>query len=163
MARKRLTLSREVPASWARSSWRIRIVTPPAPSVGAVSATSWLSTPATRPGTVWKDWDAIRSLVSRSWRVSAVTSLIVIAGFFAGFLAILFLVVPQIEFQFFPQESAPAFTIKVTMPPGTPIERTEASVDAIQRQIPRLMESDLLAVTSRVGHQDAMSFNREYG
>ena len=31
-ARKRLTLSREVPASWARSAWFIRIVTSPAPS-----------------------------------------------------------------------------------------------------------------------------------
>jgi multidrug efflux pump subunit AcrB len=87
----------------------------------------------------------------------------VIAGFFAGFLAVLVFIVPQIEFEFFPQESAPAFTLKVTMPPGTPIERTEASVDAIQRQLPGYMNSDLLAVTSRVGHQDAMSFAREYG
>jgi multidrug efflux pump subunit AcrB len=87
----------------------------------------------------------------------------VIAGYFLGFLAVLVFIVPQIEFEFFPQESAPAFTLKVTMPPGTPIERTEASVDAIQRQLPDYMASDLLAVTSRVGHQDAMSFGREYG
>ena len=75
----------------------------------------------------------------------------------------LLLIVPRVEFEFFPQESAPALMIKVTMPPGTPIERTEASVDAIQRQIPGHMGSDLLAITSRVGHQDAQSFTREYG
>ena len=87
----------------------------------------------------------------------------VIAGFFMGFFAVLVLIVPQIEFEFFPQESAPALTLKVTMPPGTPIERTEATVDAIQRQIPGFMGRDLLAVTSRVGHQDTTSFSREYG
>ena len=39
-ARKRLTLSREVPASWARSAWFIRIVTsPPSARRGASSAT----------------------------------------------------------------------------------------------------------------------------
>jgi multidrug efflux pump subunit AcrB len=87
----------------------------------------------------------------------------VIAGFFAGFFAVVIFILPQIEFEFFPQESAPAFTVKVTLPPGTPIEQTEAALDAIQRQLPGYMEVDLLAVTSRVGHQDAMSFAREYG
>jgi len=87
----------------------------------------------------------------------------VIAGFAVVFCAILFGVIPRMEFQFFPQGSSPGFSIKVTMPPGTPIEQTEANVNAIQGQLFGLMNDDLIAVTSRVGHQDAQSFAREYG
>lgn len=87
----------------------------------------------------------------------------VIAGFLIGFLAVLLLIVPRINFEFFPQESSPGLTLKVTMPPGTPIERTEASIDAIQRQIAPLMSTDLLALTSRIGHQDTLGLGREYG
>ena len=78
-------------------------------------------------------------------------------------MAIVVLVVPRIEFEFFPQDASPGFAIKVTMPPGTSLEQTEASIDAIQEQLPSLMGDDLLARTSRVGHQDALAFDREYG
>jgi multidrug efflux pump subunit AcrB len=87
----------------------------------------------------------------------------VIAGFFLFFFAVMIFILPRMEFVFFPQESAPALTLKVTMPPGTAIEQTEASVDAIQRQLPGQMGSDLIAMTSRIGHQDAQGFTREYG
>ena len=87
----------------------------------------------------------------------------VIGAFALVFCAILFGVVPRMEFQFFPQESSLGFSIAVTMPPGTPIEQTEANVNAIQGQIEGLLNDDLIAVTSRVGHQDAQSFGREYG
>jgi len=87
----------------------------------------------------------------------------VIAGFAVIFFAILFGIVPRMKFEFFPQESAPGYSIMVTMPPGTPIEQTEANVDAIQAQLPGMMGVDLLAMTSRIGHQDPMAFDREYG
>ncbi len=87
----------------------------------------------------------------------------VIAVFAAIFVAIVVLIVPQMEFEFFPQESSPGFAIKVMMPPGTPIEQTEAATDAIQAQLPGLMGADLLALTSRVGHMDSQAFDREYG
>ncbi len=87
----------------------------------------------------------------------------VIAVFAAIFFAILFGIVPRMEFAFFPQESSPGFSIKVTMPPGTPIERTEAIVDVIEGQLADLMNEDLLAVTTRVGHQDPEAIDREYG
>ncbi|MGI9591445.1 MAG: efflux RND transporter permease subunit, partial [Myxococcota bacterium] len=58
---------------------------------------------------------------------------------------------------------SPAVSLKVSMPPGTPLERTEAALNALQSQIPRLMGDDLLATTYRVGHQDALAFDREYG
>jgi multidrug efflux pump subunit AcrB len=87
----------------------------------------------------------------------------VIAGFAVIFFAILFGIIPRMKFEFFPQESAPGFSILVTMPPGTPIEQTEANVDAIQTQIPEMIGHDLLALTSRIGHQDAQAFDREYG
>jgi multidrug efflux pump subunit AcrB len=87
----------------------------------------------------------------------------VIAVFAAVFLAVVIFIVPQIQFEFFPQESSPGFAIKIQMPAGTPIERTEAASDAIQLQLPAIMGTDLLALTSRVGHMDSQAFDREYG
>jgi multidrug efflux pump subunit AcrB len=88
---------------------------------------------------------------------------LVIAVFAAIFLVIMVGIVPQTKFEFFPQESSPGFAIKVGLPPGTPIEQTEANVDAIQGQLSTIMNDDLLAVTTRIGHQDAQAFDREYG
>lgn len=87
----------------------------------------------------------------------------VIAGYSAAFLFIMGVIAPLMEFEFFPQDSSPALSLKVSMTPGTPIERTEAAVNAIQAQIPPLMGPDLLATTYRVGHQEIEAFNREYG
>jgi len=42
--------------------------------------TSWLSTPATRLGTVWNDWRLIRSFVSRSRWASFTTSFVVMSA-----------------------------------------------------------------------------------
>lgn len=98
---------------------------------------------------------ALRTALARRGRV--------IAGFAAVFFAIAFGIVPQLEFEFFPQESAPGFAIKVTMPPGTPIEQTEAAVDVLQAQLAPLMGQDLQAITTRIGHQDREGSSREYG
>ena len=87
----------------------------------------------------------------------------VIAVFGVFFILVSVLIVPRMEFEFFPQESSPGFGIKVQMPPGTPIERTEAASDAIQAQLPGIMGADLLALTSRVGHMESRAFDREYG
>ena len=54
-------------------------------------------------------------------------------------------------------------SVNGSMPPGTAIEQTEANVDAIQIPLPEMMGHDLLALTSRIGHQDANAFDREYG
>jgi len=87
----------------------------------------------------------------------------VIAGFAVIFFSIVFGIVPRMQFEFFPQESSPGFAMKITMPPGTPLEVTAANAEAIQAQLPRMMGDDLLATTSRIGHQDAQAFGREYG
>jgi len=87
----------------------------------------------------------------------------VIAGFALVLVAIVVLIAPRMEFEFFPQESSPGFAIKLRMPPGTPIERTEAVASLVQQQVPGLMGEDLLAITSRVGHMDSLAFDREYG
>ena len=87
-----------------------------------------------------------------------------VIGFFSIiFLLIVFLIVPTMEFEFFPQESSPGFSIKIEMPAGTPIEQTEAVSNVIQSQLPAIMGRDLLAMTSRVGHMDSQAFGREYG
>ena len=87
----------------------------------------------------------------------------VIGAFAALFLAVVIFIVPQMEFEFFPQESSPGFSLKLRMPPGTPIEQTEAVANVVQSQIPPLMGEDLLAITTRIGHMDAEAFDRKYG
>ncbi len=87
----------------------------------------------------------------------------VIGVFGLVFLAIVVFIVPQMEFEFMPQESSPGFSIKVEMPAGTPIEQTEAVTNVIQSQLPSIMGRDLLAMTSRIGHMDSQGFGREYG
>lgn len=87
----------------------------------------------------------------------------VVAFFGAVFVAIIVLIVPRMQFEFFPQESSPGFSIKLRMPAGTPLEQTEAVADMIQKQIPPIMGEDLIAITTRVGHMDSEAFDREYG
>lgn len=87
----------------------------------------------------------------------------VIGAFAVIFVAIVVLVVPRMEFEFFPQESSPGFSVKLRMPAGTPIERTESVAAVVQAQIPPRMGKDLLAMTSRIGHMESMAFDREYG
>ena len=82
VARKRLALSREVPASWAISAWVARIsdvASPRRPPPGARS--TWASSaPATRPATVWKDCWSSRSLARRSRSASAASIFSAISG-----------------------------------------------------------------------------------
>ena len=87
----------------------------------------------------------------------------VIGAFAALFLSVVIFIVPQMEFEFFPQESSPGFSLKLRMPPGTPIEQTEAVANVVQSQIPPLMGEDLLAITTRIGHMDSEAFDRKYG
>lgn len=98
---------------------------------------------------------ALRTVLPKRGRVVAIFSAI--------FLFIALVIAPRMQFEFFPQESAPGFSLKVRMPAGTPIEQTEAVSDMILAQIPPLMGEDLIAITSRVGHMDSQAFDREYG
>ncbi len=87
---------------------------------------------------------------------------IVVTSFFAGLIFIFFWVAPQLGVQLFSQNDSEALYIKVNTPLGTPIERTEAVVAAIERQIPALVGEDLLAVVARIGHQETQQ-ERERG
>ena len=87
-----------------------------------------------------------------------------VTGFFVALITILAVVAPRMRVMLFPQDDSEAAYVKVNMPPGTPIETTEAVVAAIERQIPRIMGDDLTAVMATVGHQDsALEFPRERG
>jgi multidrug efflux pump subunit AcrB len=63
----------------------------------------------------------------------------------------------------FPQDDADAFYLKVSAPLGTPIERTEAMVRAIEQQLPAIIGDDLDGVTARIGHQDPRRSDRKRG
>jgi multidrug efflux pump subunit AcrB len=87
----------------------------------------------------------------------------VIAGFAAVFLGVMVFIAPRMQFEFFPQDASPALSLKVTLPVGAPIEQSEAVLAALQAQIVPLLGDDLVAVTSRVGHQETLALDREYG
>ena len=95
-----------------------------------------------------------RVLARRRW---------VAAGFFAALVAIFAGIAPRMPVVLFPQDDAQSVFVKVTLPAGSPIERTEAVVAALERQLPRLMGDDLLAQTARIGHQDWQAFDRTQG
>ncbi|MCR9162633.1 MAG: efflux RND transporter permease subunit [Nannocystaceae bacterium] len=88
---------------------------------------------------------------------------LVVAGFVALFAFVMIVLGPRMGFDLFPQDDAEALYIKVNMPLGTPVEQTEAAATVIERQLPELMGSDLLAVTARVGHQEGAAVDKLTG
>jgi multidrug efflux pump subunit AcrB len=84
---------------------------------------------------------------------------------FVAVLVIAFVIVgPRTRVSIFPQDDSQSLFVKIVMPPGTPIEKTEAVAASIERQIPALVGDDLLAVTARIGHNIAdVGFERDTG
>ncbi len=58
------------------------------------------------------------------------------------------------SFVMFPQEGARSVHVKIFMPVGTPLLRTEAAVRFVEAQIPDLVGTDLEGTTARVGHKN---------
>ena len=74
---------------------------------------------------------------------------------FAVALALIFgVIAPRMPIMLYPQDDSQAAYIKISLPLGTPIERTEAVATSIERQLPRLMGRDLIAAIARVGTQE---------
>lgn len=78
----------------------------------------------------------------------------VITGFCTLFLIVMLGIAPRTETMLFPQDDSEAAFIKITMPPGTPIEQTEAVTTAIENQLRPIMGRDLATITARIGLQD---------
>jgi len=118
------------------------------------------STPPAKRAFVTRLEEIYRGLLRRLLRRRA----FVIAGFFA-ILAFAFLVVgPRTPVVIFPQDDSQSLFAKIVMPPGTPIEQTEAVAASIERQIPEITGDDLLAVTARIGHSETdVGFERDTG
>ena len=89
----------------------------------------------------------------------------VLFSFVAALVVTFGFVAPRLGMQLFPQDDSNALYIKFDAPLGTPLERTEAIVAAVERQLPAILGSDLAAVTARIGHQQAddRGVNRERG
>lgn len=88
---------------------------------------------------------------------------LLVTSFVVVLVTIFVVIAPGMPVVLFPQDDSKAAFIKLSMPPGTPIERTEAVVAALERQFPPLMGDDLIAVTARIGHQDPEAFARTRG
>lgn len=105
--------------------------------------------------------------LERAYRAVLVGALrwrkLVIVAFVAAFVFVMGVIRPQMGMNLFPQDDSDALFIQVSMPVGTPIERTEAAVAAIEQQLPALVGDDLLAVTARIGHRDALAIDRTAG
>ncbi len=94
--------------------------------------------------------EAYRGAVRRSLRHRG----LLVTGFVATLLLVFLVVAPRMPVLLFPQDDSQAAFLKLSMPLGTPIERTEAVVAAVERQLPAIMGDDLIAVTARIGHQN---------
>ena len=81
----------------------------------------------------------------------------------AAFAAIMGLIRPMVPFILYPQDDADRLFIKVTTPPGTALERTEAITADIERQLLDITASDIDTVTARIGHQDTNSLDKSFG
>lgn len=90
---------------------------------------------------------------------------LLVGGTFVSVLLFSFVVIaPRTPVVIFPQDDSNGLFVKVIMPPGTPIEKTEAVAASIERQIPDIVGGDLLAVTARIGHsQTDVGFERDTG
>ena len=88
---------------------------------------------------------------------------LVIACAFLFLALVLGGVAPRLSFVLLPQDQARLLFIKITAPVGTPIERTEAIVFDLERQVQRIAAADLRAVTARIGHQDIERADKTYG
>ncbi len=86
-----------------------------------------------------------------------------VVGFAAALLVVFGAIAPRMPVLLYPNDDSEAAFLKIELPPGTPIERTEAVVAAIERQLPPLMGDDLIAQTARIGHQDPEAFDRTVG
>jgi multidrug efflux pump subunit AcrB len=87
----------------------------------------------------------------------------VVIGFFALFLVTMGGIRPRMAFTLFPQDDSDALYLKIELPPGTALERTEAVVSSLERQIPGLVGDDMLALTARIGHKNPDTTDRTFG
>jgi len=78
----------------------------------------------------------------------------VVVGFFGALVVVLAGIAPRMPVVLYPQDDSEAVFVKLSMPLGTPLQRTEAVMASIERQLPTIMGDDLTASTGRVGHQD---------
>ena len=89
---------------------------------------------------------------------------VLLTGSFAVALLVVFLgIAPRMPVLLYSQEDSEAAFILVTMPLGTPIERTEAVVTSIETQVADLMGDDLVVATARIGLKDPEAFDATRG
>ena len=81
----------------------------------------------------------------------------------AAFAVIMVFVRPLVPFMLFPQDDADRLMIKVTTPPGTSLEQTEAVAGDLALQLLDITAEDIEAVTSRIGHQNTDSLEKGFG
>jgi len=74
-------------------------------------------------------------------------------GFGVALLAVFLGIAPRMAVVLYPQDDSEALYVRLSLPPGTPLERTEAVVASIERQLPAIMGDDLVAATGRIGHR----------
>jgi multidrug efflux pump subunit AcrB len=77
-----------------------------------------------------------------------------LAGIFLVALVAIFVgIAPRLGVVLYPQDDSEALYVRLSLPPGTPLERTEAVVTSIERQLPAIMGEDLIASLGRIGHR----------
>jgi multidrug efflux pump subunit AcrB len=88
---------------------------------------------------------------------------LVLMVFVAMLVFVMGVIRPRMGMSLFPQDDSDSLFIEVEMQIGTPIERTEAAVGALEQQLPELVGDDLQAVTARIGHREPLAVDRTTG
>ena len=100
-----------------------------------------------------------RALLQKALRNRRIIVLIALAVFFG----IMIFIRPNLPFVIFPQDDASRLFVKVTTKTGTPLEKTEAIVTQLERQIIDITAADLDSVVSRIGHQETLVTSKDVG
>ena len=80
-----------------------------------------------------------------------------------AFAVVMVFVRPLVPFVLFPQTDADRLLLKITTPPGTSLEQTEAVTADVTQQIMRITAKELEGVTGRIGHQNTGSLEKQFG
>ena len=95
----------------------------------------------------------LEALYARSLRFTIHRRAMVVPAYLLLLVGVLVFIRPLLEVELFSQQDARVLFAKVSLPIGTPIERTESVALELQEQVLAITGDDLESVLARVGHQ----------
>ena len=115
----------------------------------------------------WMDRRAIMKRLEASYRRSLKFTIrhriLVVPAYLALLVGVIVFIRPLLEVELFSQQDARVLFAKVSLPIGTPIERTESVALELQSQVMAIAQDDLESVSARIGHQSTEDETKTQG